>query len=160
MEPTRDGVLDFLADRAMGILVLLFVVSYALIRPAYERFYEPMGLRPEDLGLNQIEMISSGAAILAGLILIPVVQIMLGVTLYLMLQRRWLILQILVPTAVFILAGYGLYRSLTILSMFFYHTFVSTLVHSSCFSYSAELAKPGIIESACFQLHPLRVPDY
>jgi hypothetical protein len=43
MEPTRDGVLDFLADRAMGILVLLFVVSYALIRPAYERFYEPMG---------------------------------------------------------------------------------------------------------------------
>jgi prolipoprotein diacylglyceryltransferase len=79
MEPTRDGVLDFLADRAMGILVLLFVVSYALIRPAYERFYEPMGLRPEDLGLNQIEMISSGAAILAGLILIPVVQIMLGV---------------------------------------------------------------------------------
>ena len=55
--------LTFLAEKGIGILALLFALSYAFVRPAYENFYYPLGLQPEDVGLNQVVMISRVAAV-------------------------------------------------------------------------------------------------
>jgi hypothetical protein len=85
--------LKFLADKGLGLLGLLAAAAYALSRPLYDAFYAPLGLRPEDLGLSQVEMISRGASSVLVIVLLFAVPIMLGVVLYHFLRMRPLTLQ-------------------------------------------------------------------
>lgn len=62
--PIRSAPSEAITGRLSGLrtaLGLLGLALYALLRIAYERFYGPFGLSPDDLGLGYLELLTQAA---------------------------------------------------------------------------------------------------
>jgi hypothetical protein len=90
-------LLGFLKDAAVPLIALSAAFGYVIVRPAFDGFYSALGLRPEDVGINEAQMLSLGS----------VVGLLYGVTIVLaILLLSWLYrtLKRLGPTWRFVIA--------------------------------------------------------
>ena len=54
-------LVEFLKEAAVPLVALFAAAGYAMLRPAFDGFYYALGLRPEDVGLNEVQMLSLGS---------------------------------------------------------------------------------------------------
>jgi len=87
-EPVRAGPLRFILEKGLAILTVLVAISYAVIRPAYDEFYAPLGLAPEDIGLTQVGMISRGAAMIVYTLAFIALPFLISICIYLSVRGR------------------------------------------------------------------------
>jgi len=105
--------LGFLKDAAVPLIALSAAFGYVIVRPAFDGFYSALGLRPEDVGINEAQMLSLGSVVglLYGVTL--VLAILLLTWLYRILKRLGPIWRFVIALAL-VLVGWALTRLHTI----------------------------------------------
>lgn len=67
------------ATSASGVLAVLGIVLYAVLRIAYSFFYSPFGLRPDDLGLGYLDLLVQSAV---GIVLLCMAMLVVAAVFY------------------------------------------------------------------------------